>query len=37
MGSFVKILSKEDISLHKNRDTIREVTLELKRLVGHNF
>jgi len=25
MGSFVKILNKEDISLHKNRDTIREV------------
>ena len=25
MGSFVKILNKEDISMHKNRDTIREV------------
>jgi len=25
MGTFVKILNKEDISIHKNRDTIREV------------
>merc|ERR1719225_1404924 len=25
MATFVKILNKEDISLHKNRDTIREV------------
>ena len=25
MGSFVKALQKEDISGHKNRDTIREV------------
>ena len=25
MGTFIKILNKEDISIHKNRDTIREV------------
>ena len=32
MGSFVKILNKEDISLHKNRDTIREVSIHINPL-----
>ena len=32
MGSFVKILNKEDISLHKNRDTIREVSIHINLL-----
>ena len=38
VGSFVKILNKEDISLHKNRDTIREVIwLQWRPINPQNF
>ena len=37
MGSFVKILNKEDISLHKNRDTIREVSIHINQLALAKF